>query len=289
MQEQSGKRQASWTAARWLSRLLVAIAFIVQGCAYTVQAEEEEPVAAQNYTAWGQSRVIQTTEFEEGKRFTVLQHDPPTDRHGRPLPGNLVNTLMLEAELLGETGLSGLPNQQLMWELQFGQGGTRVAYEIDAAGAQQITVPAPAYQVAIFSKRAFADQAYAAPSFPLAASVQAAEGNTSTRAATLTEWYNLSDGSTSTTKVPKGATAVRLAGSELAIVAEGPFVAGVRFQILGATAAPGTANDEWTGDQLVDAHRQGTFLPIPGGTNRVAVENSVGNRIEYGLVYQIEF
>lgn len=173
----------------------------------------------------------------------------------------------------------------LRWALEFGVGGGRTRFLIDAPGAQLITVPAEALRVYLLTElldSTAVAATYNPPTRPIQAAAFFSEGTTATQAPTYTQGFTVANGSFATLLIPTGASGWKLAGRQPA-AAGSPFL---NTTTINFSPMPGGFLDEYLGDALIPFRN--SMIPMPGMAGIVTITNGGAVPILGSIVWEID-
>jgi len=176
------------------------------------------------------------------------------------------------------------------WNLQFGVGGARQAYQIDALGSQNISVPLEALEVSLVNE-SIPNSVYQVPDYQVTAYAYVARGDVASDPARYTAFSDhVAAGDFEYIYPPNGATGFRVHGDAALIGGTGTFASPLTADVSYALElAGGLFVDSWYGDQLSDLHAAGGFIPVIGGSRRMTIRNNGLQSIEAAIVWQIDF
>lgn len=230
------------------------------------------------YARWGQSRggwgVAHIVESGELANFARVGFtNVPAPQIGR-VPR--VQNVSLYANPVG-SGLSyaGI----LRWEIQAGVGTASTKIIVDAQRFQQVSLSAESMSISLFldAKLGVQDPG----NLVVSAGAYQSDGNTSTSASTYTVVIHVPTTVVEVFQIPEGASTWQIFGASASV-----NVASVTYLV---KDAGGSVLDSYTGDQLLNAHTAGAFIPLPGGSQTITVDNTANvNNVDGTLLFQLD-
>lgn len=253
--------------AKTLLLFLVALVFNT-GCTEVDMAyyDNEDYDGGLDYHAeqWGQRRIVRAVDLQEGQPQVVVQND------GDPGSAPKVRTIILDCK---PNGVPGNGNNIIRWQITIGVGGAATVFYLDAVGVQQVSVPSSKVTVALVAQTAIvgdteAVSPFSQPDVDYTVMAGVAIGNTSTNPSTYTISFGISDGGSQIVDVPAGATGFRWTGDSGANTFDAAVVI--------SAVVSASIGSNWTGDLLKSTAYTSEFIPIPGGTKSIAIDNASG-------------
>jgi hypothetical protein len=236
-----------------------------------------------NSIQWGRSK--QTLGTTGGERWDlggikpILTLDPEQVMR----PGRNPQTLALALHTVQQRADTGV--YALRWALEFGVGGAKTTFLIDAPGAQLITVPADMLRVSLTTELLDSTAlaaTYNPPSRPIRAAAFFAEGTTSTQPPTYTQGFSIQPAGFATLFIPTGASGFKLAGAQPA-GANSPFLATTTLTL---SPMPGGTLDQFLGDALIPFRN--SMVPIPGMSGFMTIINGAAGLIQGSIIWEID-
>ncbi len=260
--------------------LFVFLALVLTGCTEVDMSLYDNP----DYDGgidyhpeqWGQRRVVKATELQENQAVVVVQND------GSPGEAPHVRTFLLDCK---PQGTPSSANNIIRWQITIGVGGGQTTFYIDAVGVQQVSVPSGKVTISLIAQPAIigdteAVSPFEAPDVSYSVFAGIAIGNTSTNPSTYTISIGLSTGNDIDIPLPAGATGFRWTG----VAAQKTYDANV----LVTAEFSASISTTWSGDKLQTSAYSSDYIPIPGGTKNLSVDNGSGSDLDATIQFCLD-
>jgi hypothetical protein len=220
---------------------------------------------------WGQGQQINADQVAENSQVAIGGTDAPKIWR---VPR--VQNIALYAE---PKNLDTTTNLMMRWVLETGTGGGGATLVFDATRFQQVAISAAYVRLSLRFEALVPGIPINPGSIQINAGAYQADGNTSTASARYTRYWEVGASTDAFSDIPEGANSWQVFGLS-SIVNQ----ASLQYAVFQS----GTALDAYTGDQLLNAHTTGQFIPLIGIADRIRIRNA-GLAPENGLFcYQLE-